>query len=144
MKRHSYIAVGLAIASLSVAAGMVVALEAEQPLPADVGDLSAVTRIEVKDSAGTVWFNGQFGEPVEKNGERERKAVLTGTGGATCEAEIETRTTAGRTHQELEVDVAGLPPGTTLSVTVDDRPVATFTTDAKGKGEIELSGASGQ
>ena len=144
MKHQPYVAVGLVIAALSVFAGVVGALEARAELPADAGDLSTATRTEVKDASSQVLFSGQFGEVVQKGDERERKAMLIGSGASTCEAEIEIESEAGGARQELEVDVKGVAPGSSLTVSVDDRPLGSFRADAKGEGGLELSGAVGR
>jgi hypothetical protein len=122
--------------------------DVEGPLPQDVGDLSQAAAIEVADAGGQVVLTGRFGVEEAGNGaERERKAPLTAAAGsAKGEAEIEVSTASdGRAEQELEVDVEGLAASATFAVNVDGRRVATLTTDARGRAEVELRGpAPGQ
>jgi hypothetical protein len=141
MKNHALVAVvGVAFASLAVGA-----MESKRPLPAEAGDLASATRVEVKDASGRSLLAADLGAAVESGGERERKAVLAGEGGARGEAEVELVTAAdGTAHQELEVDVEGVAPNAALTVFVDGRALGTFTADAGGEAEIELSGRVGR
>jgi hypothetical protein len=141
MKDQMLIAVvGVAFASLAVGAA-----QSKGPLPAEAGDLAGATRIEVKDASGQALLAADLGGVVESGGERERKAVLTGAGSARGEAEVELVTAAdGTAHQELEVDVEGVAPNAALTVFVDGRALGSFTADARGEAEIELSGRVGR
>jgi hypothetical protein len=136
MKNMALIAVvGVAFGALAVGA-----MESKRALPAEAGDLAGATRVEVKDASGQSVLAADLGDAVESAGERERKAVLSGTGGARGEAEVELVTANGVTYQELEVDVEGVAPHAVLTVSVDGRALGSFTADAKGEAEIELSG----
>jgi hypothetical protein len=100
--------------------------------------------IELRDAGGQVVLSGRFGEAGtddDDGGDVERKADLTATsGGARGEAEIEISAGAGRaTKQKLEVEVEGLTAGSSFTVVVDGRSVATITADPRGKADVELS-----
>jgi hypothetical protein len=137
MKDQALIAVvGIALGSLAVGAA-----QSKGPLPAEAGDLASATRVEVKDASGRAVLAADLGAVVESGGERERKALLAGAGGARGEAEVElTSAEDGTAHQELEVDVAGVAPNAALTVFVDGRALGSFTADARGEAEIELAG----
>lgn len=142
MKDRVLIAVaGIALVSLVAGASA----ESKQPLPADTGDLASATRVEIRDASGQAVLAADFGTVVETGGERERQAVLTGAGGARGEAEVELVTAAdGTAHQELEVDVEGVAPNAALTVFVDGKALGSFTADAKGEAEVELTGRAGR
>jgi hypothetical protein len=117
----------------------------EASLPADVGDLSNATTVEVKDSMGAVVLRGHFVEVPEDDDDLERKAKLTGSGAtanATGEAEVEVQRTGNRLDQEVEVSASNLAPGATYSVFVDAKQVGTFETNKDGKAELELKTAA--
>jgi hypothetical protein len=143
MKDRALMAVaGVAFVSLVVAAS---ATDVKQPLPAEAGDLATATRVEIKDASGQAVLAADFGAAVESGGERERKALLTGAGSARGEAEVELVTAAdGTAHQDLEVDVEGVAPNAALTVFVDGKALGSFTADAKGEAEIELTGRAGR
>jgi hypothetical protein len=135
-KPFAFLSAAVAVFGVALAA----AAENRVALPADAGDLSGASAVEVRDASGHAVLSGTFGETVESAGERERKAALTGQAGR-GEAEVETWTSKdGKDMQELEVDVEGLEPETALTVFVDGRQVASLTTDKGGEGEIELFG----
>jgi hypothetical protein len=122
-------------------------IAAEAPLPADVGDLSNASTVEIKDNSGTVALRGHFVEIPEDDDDLERKATLAGSGQtarATGEAEIEVVKTNNRLDQEVEVSVSNLAPGTTYTVFIDAKQVGTFQTNQNGKAELELTTASVQ
>lgn len=117
--------------------------EAQQPLPAAVADLATVSRVEVVEN-NTVILTGQFGAEIDDGDEIKREATLTATGGtAKGEAEVELDT-ADRSKQELEVEAEGLTARATYQVMVDGQQAGTFTTDARGKGNLELSRGTNQ
>ena len=113
--------------------------EVQQPLAANVGDLATVSRIEVRDHA-TPLLSGEFGAETTDDDEIKREATLTsaGAGAAKGNAEIELDA-ADRTEQELEVEVEGLAPRATYQIVIDGQLAGTMTTDARGRGNIELS-----
>ena len=111
-------------------------------LPADVGDLSNATTVEVKDSTGAVMLRGFFVDSPEDDDDVERKATLSGSGTtatATGVAEIEVSPNNNRLDQEVEVSVSNLAPGATYTVFVDAKQLGTFQTNKNGKAEMELT-----
>ena len=114
---------------------------ADQPLPAEAGDLSTVAAIEVRDAGGQALLSGTFGAgEKDDDGDVERRADLTApSGAARGEAEIELSTEAGEPAQELEFEVEGLPAGASLALFLDGRQVATFTTDERGRASAEMA-----
>ena len=136
---------------LAGAAGAAALLSADEParaLPAELGDVSAVRAIEVRDAAGRAVLGGELGAAeTADDGEVERKAVLAARDGsaASGEAEIETgKGASGAVEQEVEIDVRGLAPSAEYALLLDGRTAATFTTDAKGAAEVELASAGGR
>ena len=122
----------------AVYAAAMPAAEAQQPLPTTIADLATVSRVELTHNGGVV-LAGQFGAEIDDGDEVKREATLTGADGAgKGDAEVELDT-ADRTKQELEVDVEGLGPQATYQVLVDGQVAGTLTTDARGKGSLELS-----
>jgi hypothetical protein len=117
---------------LSVALAVAGTVGAQGPQRADLGNLDQATRIEIRDSAGSVVLSGNF--EIRPGITDDKDARLTGDGDARGEADIDID---GSTEQELEVEVRGLAPNQTYSVWIDDRQVGTFTTDAQGRGDVE-------
>ena len=117
--------------------------EIKHPLPQSLSDLRAVKLVEIKDADGQVVLSGSFDSTGERNGEIERKAILTGTGidaDAKGEAEIEiSKESDAFTEQELEVSVENLATLTAFKLFVDGQEVAVFNTDVRGDAEIEMS-----
>jgi hypothetical protein len=130
---------GLAIICLTAAvyAGAMPAQEVQQPLPTTVADLATVSRVEVAQN-GTVVLAGQFGPEENDGDEIKREAPLTGSSNAKGEAEVELNAD-DRARQELEVDVEGLTAQTAYQVLVDGQVAGTLTTNARGKGSLEMS-----
>jgi hypothetical protein len=143
--RRSVVAAVAVVVFVSGALGLALAVQDdEKALPAEAGDLAAASVIELRDAGGQVVLSGRFGEAGtddDDGGDVERKADLTATsGGARGEAEIEISAGAGRaTKQKLEVEVEGLTAGSSFTVVVDGRSVATITADPRGKADVELS-----
>jgi len=131
---------GLALVCLTAAAYAVAmpADERQQPLNAAVVDLGTAARIDVSEGA-TVVLSGQFGAETTDDDEIKREASLAASsGGATGEAEIELDA-ADRSKQELEVEVAGLKASAEYQVLIDGQLAGTLNTDARGRGNVELS-----
>ena len=113
--------------------------DAEQPLPAAVADLATVSQIEVRDGSSVV-LSGQFGAEEVDGEEVKRMAPLTPAAGSAIKGEAEVELDAdNRANQELEVSVEGATARATLQVFVDGQLAGTFQTNARGKGDIELS-----
>ncbi len=134
---------GLA-ALVAAGAALTRADEAKQPLPTDAGDVSRASAVEVRDASGRVVLQGTFGEaaPASSDGDVERKATLAARDGSSAsgEAEVEvTRSSSGAVEQEVELDAEKLAPSAAYTLHLDGRQVASFTTDAKGGAEVELT-----
>ena len=111
-------------------------------LPADIGDLSAAKRIEIKDSRDRAVLCGEFVRQPTIGDEIEREAELSGCGGASKasgEAEVESQMEAGRREQEVELSVLNLAPGATYSVHIDSKLVGRFTTNETGAADVEFN-----
>ena len=113
----------------------------DQPLPAEVGDLSTASTVEVRDAGGQALLSGTFDAGAkDDDGDLERRADLRASAGAARgEAEIEISTRAGEPAQELEFEVEGLPADAALGLFVDGRQVASFSTDARGRASAEMA-----
>jgi hypothetical protein len=113
--------------------------DAEQPLAAAVADLATVSQIEVRDG-NTVVLSGQFGAEVADDDEIKRTALLTSAAGGAAKGEAEIELDAdNRANQELEVAVEDATARVTLQVFLDGQLAGTFQTNARGKGNMELS-----
>jgi hypothetical protein len=111
-------------------------------LPADAGDLSNASTVEVKDANGTVVLSGHLVDVPEDDDDLERKAELKGSGAsatATGQAEVEVSKTNNRLDQEVEVSASNLVPGATYAVFIDGKQLGTFQTNKNGRGELELN-----
>jgi hypothetical protein len=137
----AFLAVGAA-----TSVGLVDTLRAQTgSLPADTGDLSNASTIEVKDANGAVVLSGHFVEVPEDDDDIERKAELKGSGAnanATGQAEVEVSKTNNRLDQEVEVSVSNLAAGTAYAVFVDGKQLGTLQTDKNGRGVLELNTAA--
>ncbi len=143
----SALAIG-ATSVLAVGAARLVGEEVKAALPAEFADVSGVAAVEVKDAAGRVVLQGAFGAAeADDDGDVERKATLAAKDGSSAsgEAEVETgKAGSGAAKQEVEVSVEKLAPSATYTIHLDGRQAASFTTDDKGKAEVELTSASGK
>ena len=117
--------------------------EIKLPLPASLTRLADVKLVEVKDGGGRVVLSGSFGAPTTtKSGDIERQTGLVGTAvdtDATGKAEIEISANNNVTDQEMEIEVKRLSPSTEFHLVIDGQQAATFTTDANGEAELEMS-----
>jgi hypothetical protein len=115
----------------------------KQPLPATLNKLAELRSIEIRDASGQVILTGSFSDTTDIGGEKERFAQLSATGldaDAKGAAEIEIKTRAGATaEQELEITVERLAAVATYKVFIDGQEVMSFTTDARGEAELEMS-----
>jgi hypothetical protein len=148
IRRRTTIAAAVGGLLLATSAGLLVAAEEKHPLPADVGDLSGATEVEVRDAAGQAVLRGRLETDADDNRELEKLARLApaagGAGQGKGEAEVEVKRggAASTLRQEVEVKVEKLAAGATFTVFVDGKQVGTFTTDAQGKGEAEFVSAA--
>jgi hypothetical protein len=106
-----------------------------------LGDASEAHIVEIRDSSGATVLSGEFRSRVDALGNIEKDAALTNSSGSTVIGEVEVEVPAsGRTDRrpELEVDIMGLPARQVFWVVIDDRVVATFSTDDRGSVDMEL------
>lgn len=116
---------------------MVARLNGQSELPS--ADFTSAATATVLDSQGQILLRGQFQLVDEDDDDIERKAVLeaaTAGSAAAGEAEVEFSRTQSAS-QEVEFSVRGIAPNTALTFVIDGVEVATATTDAKGRAEIE-------
>jgi hypothetical protein len=122
--------------------------EVKHALPAALGSLAEVKRVEVKDADGQVVLSGDFGGSKVGGKEIERKAALAGTSlapEARGKAEIEfSAEGSGADERELEMKVERLAAGATFRLFVDGQEVASFVTNHRGEAEVELSNEAPQ
>ena len=126
------------LATMVAAIYMVVQLNAQARTPAS--DFTNAAVAEVRDAQGQVVLSGPFQVAAEDDDDVERKAVLVPTGvdaDATGEAEVEFARNAPA-EQEVEFSIRNLAPGIAFTFLIDGTVVATATTDAKGRAEVEL------
>lgn len=110
-----------------------------------LADLSDATVAEIRTTAGVVVMSGEFRNRVDSLGNVEKDAALLGRRQESVIGEIEIeipRAGAADPRQELEVDVISLEPTTTYHVYINDRSVATFTTDDRGSVDVEFVSGS--
>jgi hypothetical protein len=106
-----------------------------------LGDLSGATIAEIRTVSGTVVMSGEFRNRVDALGNVEKDAALLGSQRERVIGEIEIeipRQDSTDPRQELEVDVISLQPRSSYHVFINDRPVATFTTDDRGSIDVEF------
>jgi len=148
MRSSTFIVAGVVLAAATAAVTGAALLRADGPaqaLPAEAGDLSTAATVEVRDASGRAVLSGALAAAAaDSDGDVERKAPLAATDGsaASGEAEVEvSKSKSGAAEQELEVDVKGLAASTAYTIHVDGRAAGSFTTDASGEAEVELSSA---
>ena len=113
---------------------------AAQP-PLSLGNIESADIVEIRDAGGSSVLTGEFRTRVDVLGNTEKDAALRDAGGRTVIGEVELEIpAAGRENRrpELEVDIVSLEPSKTYTVVIDDRPVASFTTDDRGSIDVEL------
>lgn len=136
------IAIGGLVATMALAAFMIVQLRAQQAAQI-TGDFSNARTAEIRDAQGTVLLSGTFADAAQDAGEEdevERKAALTSpSGGAvTGEAEVEYQK-ATPAVQEVEFTAIGLPAGAQVTFVIDGATVTSATADKNGKAEAEVN-----
>lgn len=107
---------------------------------AEMGDLSHAQVVEIRDERGRTVLSGEFRARTDPAGNVEKDAALADAGGQRVigEVEVEINPRDSEPHQELEVDVIRLAPAARFTVFIDDRAVATFTTDDRGSIDFEM------
>ena len=132
------------VCGLLMAGGVTFALVVGSPQVAavvELGDISEADVVEIRDHRGVTVLSGEFRSRVDAVGNTENDAALLDRGGRRVVGEVELELPArGRENRrpELEVDIMELPARQTFTVVVDDRVVATFTTDDRGSVDMEL------
>jgi len=126
-----------------MACGMAFVVAGATPnMPAvELGDVSEAQVVEIRDQGGVTILSGEFRTRVDALGNTEKDAALMDRSGRRVIGEVELEVPApgrGNRRPELEVDIIELRPRQTFTVVVDDRPVATFTTDDRGSIDMEL------
>lgn len=101
-----------------------------------LGDLASASRIEIRDSSGAPVLSGTFEQPAGMVDDDDRDARLTGEGDARGEVDID----LDDDDQDIEVEVRGLEANQSYSVWIDGRQVGSFTTDGRGRAEVEWEG----
>lgn len=128
------------LATLAIAAVMIVQLRAQQPI---AGDFRNAQSAEVRDAQGQVLFSGTFAvaeqDPGEE-GEVERIAPLVPKAGgeASGEAEVEYPKDSPDA-QEVEFKVKGASAGAVLTLVIDGKTVTSATADKHGDAEAEVA-----
>ena len=120
-------------------------LAGETTLPSAIvlGDVSEAHIVEIRDHRGEAVLSGEFRSRVDMLGNSEKDAALTDRRGRTVIGEVELEVPAPlreNRRPELEVDIIGLPAREAFSIVIDDRIVATFTTDDRGSVDMEAGG----
>jgi hypothetical protein len=131
-------AAGLA-ATAAVAVAMVINLSGNQTANIS-GDFRNATTAEIRDAQGKVLLRGNFASVGKDADNVERLATLTATpegGQASGDAELE-YDKAKPNMQEIEFEVAGVPPRAILTLVLDGRDVISATADDKGRAEAEF------
>jgi hypothetical protein len=105
-----------------------------------LGDLSQAQVVEIRDDRGQTVLSGEFRERTDPLGNVEKDAALADARGQQVigEVEVEINARESEPHQELEVDIIKLAPAARFTVVIDDRAVATFTTDDRGSVDFEM------
>ena len=132
------------VCGLLMAGGVTFALVVGSPngtVAVELGDVSDADVVEIRDYRGVTVLSGEFRSRVDALGNTEKDAALLDRSGRRVVGEVELELPArGRENRrpELEVDIMDLPARQTFNVAVDDRVVATFTTDDRGSVDMEL------
>lgn len=131
-----------------LAVTVVLGSEARLGQPLQLGDLSEAHIVEIRDPEGRTELSGELRTRTDPVGNVEKDAALVNRSGTEVIGEVEIEIPgahASDRRQELEIDIIRVAPQTTFTVVIDDRPVATFTTDDRGSIDLEIEGApSGQ
>jgi hypothetical protein len=131
------------VCSLTIAAGAALSAMTPQaaPSPFTLGNVADAQLVEIRDRSGETRLSGEFRSSVDAIGNTEKDAALMNVRDRMVIGEVELEIPArGRSDRrpELEVDILGLAPRAAYSVFIDDRLVATFTTDDRGSVDMEL------
>ena len=105
------------------------------------GDVSEAQIVEIRNHRGQTLLSGELRSTVDALGNTEKDAALIDRAAARHWRGGDRDSGAGREDRqtELEVDILGLPARETFALfAIDDRIVATFTTDDRGSVDMEL------
>lgn len=108
-------------------------------------DLSNAQFVEIRDARGRTVLSGEFRERVDELGNMDRDATLMERGGRHVIGKIEVAVPSPHTMtamQELDVDMIDLQPNAKYAVFIDDREVATLTSDDRGSIDVKLHGTA--
>lgn len=106
-----------------------------------LGDAAEAQIVEIRDHRGVAVMSGEFRTRQDSLSNTEKDAALMDRQGRRVLGEVEVEIPApGREDRrpELEVDIIGLPANETFTVAIDDRQIASFTTDDRGSIDVEL------
>ena len=133
----------VAVLAVFLAAGVVASQFA--PAAPETGstlpDLANAQFVEVRDDSGRTVLSGEFRERVDPLGNITRDAGLVDRPGHHVIGEIEINIpgpSGMALGQELEIDIIEMQPNAKYSLFIDDREVATFTTDDRGSIDMEV------
>ena len=107
-------------------------------------DLSHAQLVEVRDARGRTVLSGEFREREDPLGNITRDAALVDRPGHHVIGEIEINVPGPHSMapgQELEIDIIEMRPNSKYSLFIDDREIATFTTDDRGSIDMEIHAA---
>jgi hypothetical protein len=143
-ERAAFLTLGALSAALLCAGVLLFGDLAARSAPeAELGDLTTAQVVEIRDASGRTVLTGEFRERTDPAGNIEKDAALADAGGEQVIGEVEVEIQPGDPPraQELEVDIIELEPMERFTVYIDDRPVASFTTDDRGSVDFEIESA---
>lgn len=108
-------------------------------------DLANAQFVEVRNAAGRTVLSGEFRERIDPLGNITRDAALVDRPGHHVIGEIEINIPGPNgmaLGQELEIDIIEMEANSKYSLFIDDREVATFTTDDRGSIDMEVHSPS--
>jgi hypothetical protein len=138
--RPIFVLCGVCVLLIAIAVTVRGLVAASQP-PLSLDNITSADIVEIRDARGNAVLTGEFRTRVDTLGNTEKDAALRNRDGSTVIGEVELEIPVeGRENRrpELEVDIISLEPNQTYTVAIDDRPVATFTTDDRGSIDVEL------
>jgi hypothetical protein len=143
-KERKAMALLFVVCGLLMAGGVTFAIVVGPPQvtpSVELGDVAEADVVEIRDQRGATVLSGEFRSRVDALGNTQKEAALLDRSGRRVVGKVELELPArGRENRrpELEVDIMDLAPRQVFMVAVDDRIVATFTTDDRGSVDMEL------
>jgi hypothetical protein len=104
-------------------------------------DLSGAHIAEIRNASGRTILSGEFRDRTDSLGNTEKDAALVDSRGRRVIGEVEIEIpgpNAMQSAQELEIDIIEVEPNAKHALFIDDREIATFTTDDRGSIDIEV------